>query len=387
VTSTSNLPAVDRPPASHAAVPARRRPAVSTVLAVSLGAYAASRLVLLVAYVIWQRNGGGSLAGIWDGGWFVRIAGEGYPDGLRYPGDTKSAWAFLPLYPMLVAAVHAVGVPLTAAAVAVNVLLGAAVAAVLAPLATAVVGEAAASRAVVLFWFFPGSAALSLAYSEALFLLLVAVALLAVVRERWVLAGAATALAGATRAAALALMLAVLVAAVLAARRDRSPAPLVAPLLAPLGLLAFLVYGKVRTGDLLVWRHAQDDWDQSVDFGLRVPGSVRHEVFRHGGNGDTWVLTIVTGILVLAAVALLLARRPLPALPVSLWVYGVATAVVILSSTNVFTKPRFVLTVLPLFLLVGARLPERWHPVVVGTLAALLPLTGYLWLAGAHVIP
>lgn len=390
MTSVTNQPAVAaRPDPRDEPVRTVRvgRFSIGTVVAVSLAAYAASRLVLLLAYVFWQRSGGGDLASVWDGGWFLRIAGEGYPEDFRYPGDTKSAWAFLPLYPMLVGAVHAVGVPLGAAAIGVNLLLGAGVAVVLARLAGAVVGEEAALRAVVLFWFFPGSAALSLAYSEALFLLLACLALLALVQERWVLAGVATALAGATRAAALALLLAVAVGAVLAARRDRSWRPLVAPALAPLGLLAFLVYGWVRAGDLLIWRRAQDDWDQAIDFGLRAPGSIRHEVFRGGGNGDTWVLTIAVGVLLIGAVALLVARRPLPPLPVALWVYTVATALVLLSSTNVMTKPRFVLTLVPLFFLVAAKLPARAHPVVVGTLAAMLPLTGYLWLAAPHLIP
>jgi hypothetical protein len=353
-------------------------------VAVSLAAYLASRLVLLVAYVLWQRGGGGDLAQVWDGGWFLDIADRGYPDGLRFPGDPTSAWAFLPLYPLLVAALHAVGIPLGAAALGLNLVLGAGVAVLLARLATEVVGEPAASRAVVLFWFFPGSAALSLAYSEALFLLLVCGALLALVRRQWVLAGMLTALAGATRAAAIALMVACAVAAVLALRRGERRA-LLAPLLAPLGLLAFLAYGGVRTGDWLIWRRAQDDWDQSTDFGLRLAGSIRQELFRGGENGDTWVLTIAGGILLLASVALLAVRRP--RLPAALWAYTAATLLVLLSSTNVMTKPRFLLTLVPLFLAVGDKLPARWHPVVVGVLASLLPLTAYLWLALPHVIP
>lgn len=364
--------------------PAPRR-GLHGAVAVSLAAYAASRLVLLVAYVLWQRNGGGDLAQVWDGGWFLKIADHGYPDGLRFAGDSTSAWAFLPLYPMLVAALHAVGIPLGAAAVGLNVVLGAGVAVLLARLAEEVVGEPAASRAVVLFWFFPGSAALSLAYSEALFLLLVCGALLGLVRRQWVLAGALTALAGATRAAALALMLACAVAAVLTVVRGGPRRALLAPLLAPLGLLAFLAYGGLRTGDRLIWRRAQDDWDQSTDFGLRLAGSIRQELFRGGENGDTWVLTIVSGLLLLAGVALLAARRP--QLPPALWAYTGATLVILLSSTNVMTKPRFVLTLVPLFLAVADRLPARAHPVVVGTLAALLPLTAYLWLAAPHVIP
>ena len=218
---------------------------------------------------------------------------------------------------------------------------------------------------------------LSLAYSQTLFLVLTCAALLGLLRGRWTLAGLATLLAGATRTAAVALVVACAVAAVVAAHRERRPGPLVAPLLAPLGLLAFAGYGRLRAGSLLVWRRAEDGWDQQIDFGRRLPGSVRSEL-AGGPNGVTWLVTLACGAVLVAAVALLVARGVRPPLPVT--VYLVATAVLLLSSTNVFTKPRFVLTLVPLFPLVAAQVPARLRPLVVGLSAVALgndvPLAG-----------
>ena len=56
-----------------------------------------------------------------------------------------------------------------------------------------------AERAMVLFAVFPGSFVLSFAYAEAMFIVLAAVCFWYLLDERWVLAGLAAALAGATR--------------------------------------------------------------------------------------------------------------------------------------------------------------------------------------------
>jgi hypothetical protein len=351
----------------------------------SLLAFVASRLLLVVPVVLWKRDGGGPLWHVWDGGWFVRIADAGYPAGLLGPGDDRSPWAFLPLYPLAVRGVHELGVPTGAGALALNAALGAALAVVLGLLARAVVPEAGAAWGCALFWFFPGSSVLSLAYSEALFLLLVCAGLLALLRERWVLAGLATMLAGATRTAGIALLVACAVAAIVAVRRGRRRGPLVALALAPLGAVAFAAYGRLRAGSWLVWRRAEEDWDQHVDFGLRMPGSVRHDLFGGGGNGVWWIVTLASGALLVAAVALLLARRAW--LPLPLAVYACATAAILLSSTNVLTRPRFVLSLVPLFPAVAAQLPRRARLLAVAVLAALLPVVTYLYLAFPHVIP
>ncbi len=378
------------PPVADAS-PGRLPPAVGA----SLASFVISRLLVAVPVVVWGRGGIPGLWRVWDGSWFVGIADNGYPEGFLAPGDHRSPWAFLPLYPALVRAVQAVGVPTGAAALVANLALGAALAVVLAVLAAEVVSPGAAAWGCALFWFFPGSAVLSFAYSEPLFLLLVCVGLLALLKERWALAGLATALACATRAAGVALLLACVVAAVVTlVRRHATPAPggrfaaaapLAAPVLGSLGLIGVGAYARIHSGDWLIWRRAQEGWDQQIDFGVRMPGSARYEMFGGGGNGVTWVVTLVSGAVLLAAVLLLAVRRA--RLPLALAVYTAATAVILLSSTNVMTKPRFVLTLVPLFPAVAAQLGRTSRRVVVVALAVLLPVTTYLYLALQHVIP
>ena len=51
---------------------------------------------------------------IWDGGWFLNIATEGYPDEYTYDDDgvpVGNGLAFFPLFPLLVRGVAALGVP------------------------------------------------------------------------------------------------------------------------------------------------------------------------------------------------------------------------------------------------------------------------------------
>jgi len=136
------------------------------------------------------------------------------------------------------------------------VLAGAAASVVLWLLAEHVADARTANRAVLLFCFLPPAFVLSMVYSEALFFLLVGLCLLALVRERWLVAGVAAALAGLVRPTGLVLILSCGWAAVAAIRRHGSWRPAIAPLLAPAGTLAFFAYLQMHTGDWLAYAHA-----------------------------------------------------------------------------------------------------------------------------------
>lgn len=97
----------------------------------------------------------------WDGGWYLDIAQNGYPAGL----DDGQSFAFFPGFPLAIRFVGGVtGVSYPTAGVAVALLA----AVLLWALSRRLAGEDFADRAVGLFCFFPGSFALSMAYSEPL---------------------------------------------------------------------------------------------------------------------------------------------------------------------------------------------------------------------------
>jgi len=174
----------------------------------------------------------------WDAGWYHRIADEGYPDEL--PRDDngyvqQSAWAFFPLYPMLVRGLMAVtSLGWEVVAPTTSLLLGAA--AMLVVHRAVVHGAPRACAAwpglplatVVLTSVFPTSAVLQVAYTEALALLLVAAALLLLVRRHYLATAGVLVLLGLTRAVALPMAVVVgvhLLVRWVGARRGREPLP------------------------------------------------------------------------------------------------------------------------------------------------------------------
>ena len=68
------------------------------------------------------------MVGIWDGTWYHRIASSGYPPTLPYDTVTDkvtfSAWAFYPVFPMVLKVLGAVHVPFLLAATVANVAAG-----------------------------------------------------------------------------------------------------------------------------------------------------------------------------------------------------------------------------------------------------------------------
>ncbi len=207
--------------------------------------YLVSRVVSLVAMwvaAIWFQNPAGvghtdpgltDMFGLWDGVWYERIVRDGYPVPLPLDADTGevtySAWAFYPLYPYLVKGLMVTGLPFTAAGLLLNVVLGG-VATVLvwAVLRTDVHAERQPQRdrlalvAAMLWCFYPTTAVMLKPYTEALAVTLVAAALLALVRRRYLIVALVALPLGVTRGVAPALAVAVLIHLLLRWREDRA---------------------------------------------------------------------------------------------------------------------------------------------------------------------
>jgi hypothetical protein len=139
----------------------------------------------------------------WDSVWYVTIARDGY--------TTSQSTAFVPLYPLAVAAVGALGPGLVVAGVLVS--LGAMLVALrlLWRLTEYELGAAhpdAANLAVFAVALSPMAFFFSAVYSESMYLALTLGAFLAARQERWMRAGLLGALAAATRSSGLLVMLA-----------------------------------------------------------------------------------------------------------------------------------------------------------------------------------
>jgi hypothetical protein len=378
--------------------------AVPSGLRYSLAVYAITRVPVVAGAALFLRDHPGSsvdtMAVTWDGYWYTHIARDGYSASLRSPvavvgpdHHTLSDWAFFPGYPLLIRAVGwLTRMPLVPASIVLAAVVGALAVWAVYALGAVHGGVRVARGAALLFAAWPGAAVLNLPYTEGMFLAAAGAALVCLEKRRWATAGLLGAVASATRPTGLAVIAAATVAAALAILVQRQWRALLAPALAATGATAFVVYGWQRTGDLLVWRHAENLWRQRLDFNSAVVRGTVHLLgdARTAMSSDVGRTALATsllrvlGVLVVAAmVAAAWANRSRLSLP--LVAYAAVTLAMILGYSTVSTRPRMVLTVLPGFVWLAAWLPRRMVIALAVCLLALLGVVTYLW--GQDVTP
>ncbi len=214
---------------------------VRSILVVYVATRLLAVLALWVAATWFQTPAGvghlnptlGDMLGLWDSVWYKRIAVSGYP--LPLPADpstgalTYSAWAFYPLYPMLVRGLMAVGIPFMAAAVGLSVALGA-LGSVLVWRVFRFTGHAdpqperdrLALVAAVLWCFYPATGIVLKPYTEALAVVLVAGSVLLLMQRRYAAVALLAVPLGFTRGVAPAMGVAALIHLVVRWREERA---------------------------------------------------------------------------------------------------------------------------------------------------------------------
>lgn len=320
---------------------------------------------------------------IWDAGFYSGIARYGYPvliatrQGLgSAPMTATGRAAFFPLLPALLRLVtYVTGGHYLEAGLIVQILIGAASALAVWALADRIYDRRVADRAVLLYCAFPGAMAFAIFYTEPLEVALAAGCLLAAINRRWLLAGVLALLAGAAHSSMIVLTPVLAVAAVQAVWSRREWRALVAPVLAPLGILGFFAYYGHRYHDYLFWfRIEHAGWHQHIDWGKNElsiitwinPGTGRYPIY-------LMVVAIMFWVALIGILLLLFAQPPLP-----VFVYTVLIFIACVVSYDVTTKPRYILTMFPIFIGAGAKLP-RWlfWPVLIISAAMLAFLIGW----------
>ncbi len=357
-------------------------------IGVALGLFVLTRVGQLALLAWMTPPDGDGVRGrllVWDGGWFVRLATEGYARGYSYDDSgalVGNGLAFFPLYPLLVRAGAATGLGAQDAALAVAWLAAAGAAVALHLLGTTLYGRRAGYALVVLCCAQPMSVVLSMAYSEGLFLACVAGMLVAAHRRVWPVAGLLGLAAALTRPTGVAAALALALAAATALRGE-SPAgrwrACLAAAVALAGTPAYLLWVGLRVGELDAWFRIQSaGWGTSFDAGAGTARFVADTL----RTGEGWVAVSVALLLIaaVAAAGVALARRPWP--PLAL--YGVVALVLVVGQAGYYhSKPRLLVPVL-LILVPAALAAARARPR-----AAALALTGYvafgLWY-GAYLV-
>jgi hypothetical protein len=361
---------------------------------IAVGILALTRLVQILM-LLWLGAVAGENTGlrgrllVWDAGWFLRVAVNGYPHGYSYTPDGRldgNGLAFFPLYPMLIRGVSALGLDAGTAAIAVAWIASAGAAVALHLLGTSLYNRRAGWALVAIGCSAPASVVLSMAYSESLFLALVAGMLVAAHRRVWWAAGLLGLAASLTRPTGLAAAIALAVAALLAVResiRSDNPSgtwrPIVAALVALAGVPAYLGWVGWRVGEIDAWFKIQTaGWGTSFDYGASTLSFLSTTL----SSGDGWVPVSVALILLAAAAAAAVALAGRPWLPLA--VYGVIAMVLVYGQAGFYhSKPRLLLPVL-LTLLPAAVAASRARPRVAVLSIVAWGLFG-LWY-GAYLV-
>lgn len=350
-------------------------------------------------WLMWQR---------FDSGFYLNLAQAGY-----WPASTLhtySNWAFFPLYPLLIFFfAHLFGGSDTAFSLA-GLLISNAAALIavfyLFRLVQREFGANVASLSVLYLALFPTAFFLSAIYTESLFLAC-SVACIYYAREhRWWLAGLCGGLASLTRGQGVLLLLPVaweywqvmsdryapltntsadnfqervrawlasrLCGPLLAARELRNWLSLFATGLIPLGLLAFLIYGKIKTGHFLAtfdnekwgWgRYFENPWQL-------LSTSLTHPQRANPMDWNFWALNICIALLFLGFTVWAFRKLPM--------IYALFTLVMVLlplSSSRLNSISRYYLIVFPVFILLAlwSKNGEHVHRrVFIMTLFAML---------------
>lgn len=344
----------------------------------------------------------------WDGGWYVRIARDGYPDAVSLVSvrdDASAPLAFPPLYPMLMRLLGVIGLPEAAAGLLLSAVAGVVAVVGVYAVARDLVRPGAAWLTAALWAAGPMTIVLSMVYAEALFVALASWALWCARRRWWLTAGLLGLLAGLTRSTGLAVGVALLIAGALALRADRIPHEagaasgstgggqsrwrvLLGVALAVAGVPLWWLYVAIVGGRIDAWFAVQEFfWGSRFDFGAAVlENGWRMLTFDGRFDAMTRLVYTLSFFAVLGSVLLLAALltrawrardRALRWWPVA----GYAATLVVLAAGSAgypHSKLRFLIPMFPLLLLPATwleRCTRVWQAV---SLVVLAVATGWL---------
>jgi hypothetical protein len=335
--------------------------------------FVASR-VLQLAAIAWLLPDGSDVTVrdkllAWDAGHFEKVVANGYPPGYSFTdaGElTGNGLAFFPGYPMLARGLYLLGMDSTTALLLVSWLAGAAAVVLVYALGERLYDHRVGVALAALFCTQPMSVVLSMAYSEGLFVALVAGMFLAAHRGAWLAAGALGLGAALTRPTGAAAALALAVAAGLCLYRGEPRAwrAVVASAVALAGVPAYLIWVGLRAGDLDAWFAIQTaGWGTTFDFGASAFDFVRAAL-----RADGWVQISVAWILIAAVVAVIVAVTRRVWTP--LLGYGVIALILVIGQTGYYhSKPRLLVPVFVLLVPAAVALGRARTSTMVAVLA------------------
>lgn len=340
----------------------------------------ATRVLIIVALLIAAAISERSFPEValrWDGRWYERVVNDGYPSELPIGLDGKivsNTTAFFPLFPLLAKALMAFGLPFWLAGMIINLAASTAAVLLIVMVGSHYLDRRTAQLLGCVWTAFPMSAALTTPYSEAVFTMCGAAALLLMFRRNWVLAGVTAALAGTARPPGIVFAGAVGLGALIAVITRREWRSLIGAAIAPLGFLATIVGIGLYAGRLDAWQVTErDGWHLQLNFGAGWLGWLDFSASTPIGYMHLLTACLVVILLLLTAITVIL-RPPLP-------IVGLVTVGAFVAfgygGVGMNAAPRIMMSMFPVFAplaILLSRCPVALRSTLLGVGALLAAL-------------
>jgi hypothetical protein len=316
-----------------------------------------------------------------DVNWYVGIAEHGY-EHMPFNADVPRNWAFFPLFPLLLRLASYVTGEFVITGMVLSHLCFLLALFLLHRLALLFnINADDADRCLFYLAVFPVSYFFSVPLPESLFLMLTVASFYFAKSERWWLAGLCGALASATRTTGVLLLpaLAVLywemyrpLIPIRALRKDG-----LALLLVPTGLISFMIYLHLITGNALAFKGAMAAWGRKAGFFFSPLLDYLSHPSEIAAHWDFRLLNFLAVTIALACGVALLKRRQF-----GLATYTLLAVLVALSSALLQSQARYAMVVFPVYMalaLLGRR--AKLDQLIRAVFLVLLALMSALFAA------
>lgn len=297
----------------------------------------------------------------YDGSHYLTIVRDGYLVGMYY---------YFPLYPITISAIYSVFRMSGEFGLLLSGLIGSSIFHLLSLMvifkfASNLYDKKVAKHVVLVTLVFPFSFFFNSVYTESLFLLLASLSLYFTGKKKWFIAAIFCALASATRLAGLALVASLLVQYLLHYRSNIKELILNSykVIISPAGLIGYMIFLNQRFGDpLIFWSNIENFGQQRSENLVFLPQVFFRYIFRiipasisYPPAFVIYLWEFLIAIMLLFAIIYMIKKK----FPVYLTVFSVISYILPTLSGSFSSLPRYVLTILPFFFVLGIFVSKR----------------------------
>jgi Gpi18-like mannosyltransferase len=282
----------------------------------------------------------------YDSQWYLHVAAEGYSES----GNLMLDHGFYPAYPFMIFVLSLIGIDIILGGMIISWIAGVVTAVLFYILIKEDFGNAVAKKSVICFLLFPGAFFLSALYTEALFLMFVALSFIFARKEKWALAGICGAIVVLTKIQGI-LMIFPLVYMYYKKRRfsikntDRKIFYLA---LLPISLILFYFYLFSITGDFFASYNDQaEGWKKGPRFPL-LPAMLAYIENPQLHTYSSSIIDLSFGIFFLLLLILMYKK-----LPREYFIYSFFAWAIPLIGGGTESLTRYLLLSFPSFILIG----------------------------------